>query len=435
MKQFLFVIVLGVWTVTSQAVTLETILQETAENNPAIQSAKSDVEQAAGHRLVIHSALLPKARIGAAVGVEGGHRAGEKPVQPFGAGYANLSQPLFNVAGPAVWRRGNIEVLIAQQQFDVALVEQLHAARVAFYTALYNRDLAALRREQRQRLEETTATQEARYQAGQADRSAFIGADVQTRALDPDIAKAERAYQAALLQLSEAIGRKFQPKTVEPEGALPSANINVSIEAGTAMALQRPDLQLARLFVRAAGEDQRLIEAFYYPAITATISGEYIPVSAVRREEGSTGSPHRSDDIISSEVREGAAYTWRVIDNGKVSGAVEKKRAAREINETLVQQMEQQVPRDLSRIHNDLRAIAAKEKNLLNASSAAEENAEGFRKNLEQGISSQLEYRLAQNDLLKIQAGLLTLAYQRSLALAEWDRITGRYLRFSNEAQ
>jgi outer membrane protein TolC len=432
MIRFLLAIVFGAWAQISNAITLDALLRQTMENNPAIQSAKSNLEGASGRRLVIHSALLPKVRVGSAVGVQGGHRAGEKSIQPFGAGYGNFTQPLFNVAGPAVWRRGDIEVLIAQQQLNVAVVEQLHGARIAFYTALYNRDLAKLREEQHQRLLENTATQEARYQAGQADRSAFIGADVQTRALEPAIANAQRAYQAALLQMSEAIGRNFQQTTVEPQGALPSNNVDVSVETATATALQRPDLQLARLFVRAAGEDQRIIEAAYYPSITATISGEYIPVTGVRREE-STGSPHRSDDIISSELREGAAYTWRVIDNGRVSGAVERKRAAREINEALVQQMEQNVPRDLSRLQNNLRAIRAKEDDLKSASSAAEENAEASRKNLEQGISSSLEHRLAQNDLLTIQAGLLTLAYQRSLALAEWDRVTGRYLRFSDD--
>jgi outer membrane protein TolC len=417
---------------TTNAITLDALLQKTMENNPAIQSAKSNLEGASGRRLVIHSALLPKARIGSAVGVQGGHRAGEKSVQPFGVGYGGVTQPLFNVAGPAVWCRGDTEVLIAQQQLNVTVVEQLHAARIAFYTSLYNRDLAALRRQQQQRLEGNAATQEARYQAGQADRSVFVGADIQARALDPDIATAQRAYQASLLQLSEAIGQNFRQTAVEPEGVLPSSDVNLSLDAATAMAMQRSDLQLARLLVRAAGEDQRIIAASYYPAITATISGEYIPVTGVRREQG-TGSPHRSDDVISSELREGAAYTWRVIDNGKVSGAVERKRAAREANETLLQQMEEQAPRDLSRLQNEFHAIAAKEKDLKNSSSMAEENAQAFRKNLEQGISSQLEYRLAQNDLLKIQAGLLTLAYQRSITLAEWDRVTGRYLRFSHD--
>ena len=366
--QFLLGFVFGACANTGYAISLDALFQETMENNPAIQSAKSNLEQAAGQRLVIHSALLPKARIGSVIGVQGGHRAGEKSVQPFGAGYGSFTQPLFNVAGPAVWRRGNVEILIAQQQLNVAVVEQLHAARVAFYAALYNRDLAALRREQRQQLQENAATQEARYQAGQANRSVFVGADVQARTLDPDIATAERTYQAALLQLSEAIGQNFRRTTVEPEGALPSTNVDISLETATDMAMQRPDLQLARLFVRAAGEDQRIIEAAYYPAITATISGEYIPVTGVRREGGSTGSPHRSDDVISSELREGAAYSWRLIDNGRVSGAVEKKRTAREVNELLVQQMEQEVPRDLSRLQNDFHAISAKETGLKNAS-------------------------------------------------------------------
>jgi hypothetical protein len=50
-------------------------------------------------------------------------------------------QTLFTMAVPPSLRRGDIEVLIAQQQLNVAVVEQLHAARLAFYAALYNRSL------------------------------------------------------------------------------------------------------------------------------------------------------------------------------------------------------------------------------------------------------------------------------------------------------
>ncbi len=42
---------------------------------------------------------------------------------------------------------------------------------------------------------------------------------------------------------------------------------------------RRADMKLARLLVRAAGEDQRIIEAAYYPALDATFSGTYIPVT------------------------------------------------------------------------------------------------------------------------------------------------------------
>jgi len=93
--------------------------------------------------------------------------------------------------------------------------------------------------------------------------------------------------------------------------------------------------------------------------------------------------------------------------------------------------MERDAGRDITRLRNDFRAIAEAEKKLRGASATAKQNAAGIAKNLENGISSQLEFRLAENDLLDVNAGLLALAYQRSLALAEWDRATGRYLRFT----
>ena len=81
------------------------------------------------------------------------------------------------------------------------------------------------------------------------------------------------------------------------------------------------------LFVRAANEDQRIIEAGYYPSGHRQIyRRNYIPVTGIHRE----GSTRRTDDLISSEAREGAGYTWHVIDNGKVTGAVRTATRGRE---------------------------------------------------------------------------------------------------------
>ena len=95
--------------------------------------------------------------------------------------------------------------------------------------------------------------------------------------------------------------------------------------------------------------------------------------------------------------------------------------------------MEVDVPRDLSRIQNDLEAIATKQQSLIAASSAAEQNASTVRENLAAGVVSQLEYRLAENSLLDARTGLLGLPYQENVALAEWDRALGRYLQFSDD--
>src|SRR5213596_2968246 len=149
-----------------RAITLETVLQTTLERNPAIQEAKSGLEQAAGQRLVFRSVAWPDVELGVPAGVQGGHRAGESGTKGFGVGRGVLTQTLFNAGLPASLRRGDVEVLIAQQQLNVAVVGQLHAARLAFYSALYYRSLELIRREQQRTLEENVATQRTRLEAG-----------------------------------------------------------------------------------------------------------------------------------------------------------------------------------------------------------------------------------------------------------------------------
>ena len=422
---------------SSHALTLDAVLRTTVEKNPEIVRARHALEQAAGRRLVLRAIGLPDAVIGVVGGDQGGHRAGEKTNQPFGFGYGGLTQPFFNAAIPASYRRANLEVLIAQQQLNIAVTTQVHNARMAFYSALYNQNLSRIRGERRQRLEQNAASQNQRYQSGLVDRGMFVGAEVQTRALDPEVEASKRGYAGSLLKLAEAMGEDLGPsaRLPEPAGELKFVPVEVNLQTETARVLrQRADLQLGRLLLQASNEDQRIMEAAYYPIINATVSGEYIPVSGVRGLQ-SQGSPRRSDDIISSEVRAGGSYTWRVIDNGQTYGAVLKARSAREINEILLQKMEADTARELARIQENFHAISAKYALLSKASGAAAENAVNVQENLAGGIVSQLDFRLAQNAALEIQTGMLNLSYQENMARAEWDRATGRYLQFSAESR
>jgi outer membrane protein TolC len=414
---------------TACAVTLQTVLQTTLERNPAIQEAKSGLEQAAGQRLVFRSVAWPDAELGVPAGVQAGHRAGESGVKGFALGRGTLTQTLFNAGLPASMRRGDIDVLIAQQQLNVAVVEQLHAARLAFYAALYNRSLESIRREQQQRLQENVTTQRTRYEAGLADKSAFTSATVQASELETQIETAHRAYLEAQLQMALAMainpGRASLP---EPEGELQSIPIRVDLDSETAAALERrADLKLARLFVRAANEDQRIIAADYYPVVIGSLPGEYVPVTGIHRE----GSTSKTQDFIGSEIREKAAYTWRVIDNGKVGGAVLRARSAKEINELTCRKLEANIPRELSRIADWLKATEERERSLSGASEAADESARVIQQNLASGLVSPLEYRVTQNAFLETKSGLLEAIYQHNLSVAEWDRATGRYFQFS----
>lgn len=412
----------------ARAITLEAALARTLERNPQIRAAKLQLEEAAGRRLMLRSRGLPDVRVGVPVGVQGGKRAGEKSVQPFAFGVGSFIQPLFDPAVPASFRRGDVGLLIAQQRLNVAIVEQLHAARLAFYTAAYNNSLGAFAEAQRQRLQRNVQAQSDRYQIGRADRAAVTSAHLLEAEVNPRLEEIHRLTSGALLQLSQSMADEQLPTI---EGELQFANVNLDLQRETKEALEdRADLKLARLLVRAATEDQRIIEAQYYPAINATIGGTYIPVSDVR--QGSSGSARRSEDVVSSEVRLGGTFTWRVIDNGLVTGAVIQQRAAREINELVLARLEADVPRELTRIRNNLQSLQARYDGLTKGAAVAERTVADVQTNLAEGRASQLEYRSAETSFLETRASLLRAAYEQSIALAERDRVTGRYFQFSD---
>ncbi|MFL6539153.1 MAG: TolC family protein [Chthoniobacterales bacterium] len=414
-----------------RAITLDAALARTLESNPEIRVAKLRVEEAAGRRLILRATGLPDVRANVPVGVQGGKRAGEKSVSPFAFGQGAFTQPVFNFGLPATFRRADIELLIAEQRLNAVVLEQLHTARLAYYSAAYNDALRSLGESQRQRLSANAQTQSERYQVGQADRAALTSARVLEEQTTPRVEESRHTSSRARLTLATAMGdnvRKDLPEANEP---LSFAAVAIDVDGETREALERrTDLKLARLLVRAAREDERIAQAGYFPEIVATVSGTYIPVSDIHR--GSEGSPRRSDDIVSSEARAGLAYSWRVIDNGRVTGVVIRQRALREANEAVLAKLEADVPRELLRIQNNLHALASRHEALSRAGGVAEQTVRDIEGNIAQGLSSQLEYRNAENSFLETRAGLLAVAYEQNVALAERDRITGRYFQFSD---
>jgi outer membrane protein len=417
----------------ANAITLDAALSRTLEKNPEIAQARIALEQAAGRRLVFRSTAYPDLKMQGLAGLQGGKRANEPTLRPFAFARGFFSQPLFDAAVPASWRRGNIEVLIAQQRLNVAIVEQLHTTRIAFYTALYNDSLRALGEAQRERLAQNVTTQTDRYRAGQTNRAAIMSAQLLERELEPRIQEVQRGYEGTLLTLATAMGDDArQPAAVaRPNGELQFATLSYDLASETASALsERADLQLARLLVRAAAEDQRIIEAQYYPALDAVVEGLGIPVTV---RTANSGSALSSNDILSSEIAGGVAFTWRVIDNGRVGGQVARQRAIREMNEISLRQLEANVSVDLKRISNNFRAIEGRWKSLNAAVSGADQNVNAIQRTLAEGLSSQLEFRTAESSFLETKGALLSAAYLQNVARAEWDRATGRYFQFSND--
>ena len=95
--------------------------------------------------------------------------------------------------------------------------------------------------------------------------------------------------------------------------------------------------------------------------------------------------------------------------------------------------LEANVPRELARMENNLRAIAARHDSLSKAVEVAEKNVAVVEQSWQQGLASQLEFRTAETDLLATRGGILKAAYQQETTRAEWDRATGRYFQFSDD--
>ncbi len=415
--------------------TLEEALRQTLHNNPRILQAKSGLEVAAGEQIALRSAIYPKALLGTVAGDQGGQRSRSSGNQPFIFAYGVFTQPLFQAGIPAAARRGDIGIVLAQQQLNVTVADELHKARLAFYRALYERDLESLGRAQRERLEANVTSEQSLYEAGRSERGAFMAATLLAREVNPQIESARTAYGNAVLDLAQSLGLSLgrEARLPVPEGKLEFENVNLRWQDEVERARrERADLKLARLLVRAAREDQRLAAADYYPIIQAVVAGDAIPVTGIYRDSG--GSSQVTDNTVANEVGAGVAYTWRVIDNGKVGAIVAQQRVARAANELQLRRLEENVPRELARLQNTLGAITARYRSLLNAARVAETNVTSVQENRAQGLASVLDFRTAENDLLTAQRGLLTAIYQQKLALAAWDRATGRYFQFSEKS-
>ena len=84
----------------------------------------------------------------------------------------------------------------------------------------------------------------------------------------------------------------------EPDGELQSIPMRVDVDSETAAAFTaRADLKLARLFVRAANEDQRIIAADYYPRVAEAFQGN----GSRSQEFIAKESTSKTQDFIGSE--------------------------------------------------------------------------------------------------------------------------------------
>ncbi len=412
----------------AEPITLEACLREVMARNPDIARARADLERAAGDRLVIRSRGLPRLRLDGIIGYQG-DRGPTRSATEIAVGYANASQPLFDLGVLPSFRRGDLGLEIARQNFFQTAVERLHAARSQYYLLQFRGEQASVLRQIKAQLDENTSVQADLERAGLGPRRGTLQAQVQSLGLAPAVADAEANGTRARIALRQLLGRSGPDPDPAPADALIFPAVAAEPAAAAREALeQRADLAALRATIAALREDQRVIEAAYFPLIEARIGLTGVPQS--NRASTNPNALRAIDSNMVNEFRYGVALAWQVVDNGTVTGQARATAASRGALEQTLARAEADIPRDLARLRATVAANRAKLSAYADAERGSRDTFRTVNELVRAGKGSQLEVINAQTNLLSAQQGTLFTRLEQSLVAAELDRVTGRYLRF-----
>lgn len=414
-------------------VTLEQCYAEAAAKNHEIQLRRTDIERATGTRWELAARAMPRVTSHVQAGWHEGTQF--EPDGWFGIVNATAAQPIFDAGIPFALRRGHTETVIAQQNLNLAVNNVLHELRITFVHAVALRNLIHVHEEIEKRLDANAKVQRDRLEIGTANRQSVRQAEVQLLAIKPTLARLRRDYADRRVKLAELLGRDANDpaRLPVPSGELRYEFVELDIEKELAQAREkRPDLALLRELISAAADDQRIAQAGYYPFARYEITLLYYPEDALTSRDTELV---RGQESRSSEYRHGPAFTWRVIDNGRVFGASRRFRAIRESHEITLRKIEQHIPRELARVSTALEDAQARLVALDKSITHAESNLNLVETKLAIGQAVQLDFLFAQRDLLSVRRSVIEAIFEQKVALAELDRVTGRYLAFAERAK
>jgi outer membrane protein TolC len=135
------------------------------------------------------------------------------------------------------------------------------------------------------------------------------------------------------------------------------------------------------------------------------------------------------DSNLVDEFRYGIFLSW-VIDNGTVYGQAKAVGAQTDSLRISLARAEADVPRDLARLRAAMVANSQRRASYAVAGASGDETLRSVNDQVRAGTASQVAFSNAESSLLDARIGAVNVAAEQAVALAELDRITGRYLRF-----
>jgi outer membrane protein TolC len=413
----------------SNSVTLAQYFAEVISSNAEILTLRKDVERAAGTKLELRSPDLPHLSAQLSTGWRAGPLYGDNSA--YALTTAQFSQALFNTGIAATWRRGQCEVIAAQQALNVSVSDRLHELRDYYLRTQRLEQLIALYEEIDQRLQTNVVGEQQRRDIGTTGPRPLLQARVQLLSERADLTAYRREEFEMRTRMAELMGRSMG-RLPRPAGTLEHETVTLDLPKEAKLALERrADLKLLRALIQITAESRRMVDAGYFPFVSLVGSTLYIP----GKKQLTAVSPIiEGQTPLATEGRYGVSATWQIVDNGRVTGVSREIEAVRQEYVVTLRQLEENIPRQLARAGHALEDADARLAALKKSQAEAEEYLRDTESRVSLGEATQLDFSDAQRHLLAVRGGIVEALFQYDSALAELDWITGRYLEFAAPA-
>lgn len=312
--------------------------------------------------------------------------------------------------------------------FRNAIDQVVATTRQQFYQVLLNRALIGVQETSIQLLKSQLQDQQNRFEAGTVPRFNVLQAQVALSNQQPQLLLALNNYRISQLQLAKTLGLDFDPNRgdappLEAVGELQFHPRRIPLVEAVALAKERrPFLKQQKANVLSNAEQVRVARSGFFPQINAT-GGSEVRSSAF------------SDDPrdVSSGYVFGATGTWAIWDWGATYGAVKQARAILEQSKITLDDAERQVELEVQQQDSSLTQSAALVQATEESVGQAEEALRLASARLDAGAGTQLEVLNSRTELTVAQSVRVQALFSYNTALAEFDRVTGTEVIYSNQ--
>jgi outer membrane protein len=391
------------------ALTLTEALAKARENLPSYQAVKKKVEAADASYKATLGSYFPTLDVSAQKERD---YTSSRDYSSTGYG-ATLSYNLYNPKRKPTRDIAELNLETQKEELRKNLLELDYRVKVAFYTALAERNILDQSRIQLKNAETDYEVAEGRRRLGVARLSESLQASVRLEQARFNVVQAEGNLNKDLSELYSLIGNSYEDRNLTdlPEGHLESGKAVPAFKPLADAVLKRPEILQAEIALKTAQKNLSLSWADFYPTLSANLSYS-------RSDASTLGGKMLEDKNI------GVAASWNIFELGKF---YRKKSSGIEISvsEENIKEMKRQLLLDCRKAWEDLTTATRNQDVADNQLRQAEYNYEQAFGEYKIGVGDILSLVQAESLLATAREQLTTARLNVALAGALLGKIAG----------